>query len=139
MAELKTKRTKQSVKAFVDGIDDVQTRKDCRAVMKLMKEVTGAKPEMWGDSMVGYGSYKYKYASGRGGEWFKTGFSPRKQNLTLYIMPGYQDYPDLMKKLGKHKKGKSCLYLKRLDDVDPKVLKQLLTRAVKDLDTMFPS
>ncbi len=130
MAELKTKPTKQSVKDFVDAIKDEQQRKDCRTVSRIMKRITKANPKMWGPGMVGFGSYHYKYASGREGDWFLTGFAPRKQNLTLYIMAGFKEYSALLKKLGKHKIAKSCLYVKRLDDVDMDVLTQLIEESV---------
>ena len=130
MAELKTKPTKQSVKDFVDAIKDEQQRKDCRTVSRIMKRITKANPKMWGPGIVGFGSYHYRYASGREGDWFLTGFAPRKQNLTLYIMSGFKKYSALLKKLGKHKIGGSCLYVKRLDDVDMDVLTQLIEESV---------
>jgi hypothetical protein len=134
MAELKTQPTKASVKDFINQVPDEQRRKDCQVVLKLMEEITGAKGEMWGTSIVGFGRYHYKGSSGREGEWMITGFSPRKSNLTLYLMGGFQDVPELMKKLGKHKTGMSCLYLNKLADVDMKVLKQLVTKSVKKMD-----
>ncbi len=130
MAELKTKPTQHSVKDFIDAIEDEQLRKDCRTVSRIMKGVTKANPKMWGPEMVGFGSYHYKYASGREADWFLAGFAPRKQNLTLYIMSGLQKYKAQLKKLGKHKIGKSCLYIKRLDDVDMGVLTQLIEDSV---------
>lgn len=130
MAELKTKKTKASVAAFLDQISDEQRRKDCQRVLKIMKEATGEQPRMWGSSIVGFGAYKYRYASGHEGEWPIIGFSPRKNDLTLYIMPGFADYKELMAKLGKHKTGKSCLYIKKLDDVELPVLKKLITKSV---------
>jgi Domain of unknown function (DU1801) len=133
MAELKTKPTDESVEAFLEGIGDQQRRDDCRAVLRIMKQATRAEPRMWGPSIVGFGDYHYKYASGREADWFLTGFSPRKQALTLYIMAGFSRYDELMDRLGKHKTGKSCLYIKRLSDVDPKVLKELITASVKQM------
>ncbi len=130
MAELKTKPTKQSVKDFVDAIKDEQRRKDCRTVSRIMKRVTRANPKMWGPGIIGFGSYHYKYASGREGDWFLTGFAPRKQNLTLYIISGFKKYSALLKKLGKHKIGGSCLYVKRLDDIDMDVLTELIEDSV---------
>ena len=130
MAELKTKPTKRSVEDFVDAIKDEQQKKDCRTVSRIMKRITKANPKMWGPGMVGFGSYHYKYASGREGDWFLTGFAPRKQNLTLYIMAGFKRYSAPLKKLGKHKISKSCLYIKRLDDVDMDVLTQLIEESV---------
>ena len=130
MAELKTHKTKASVSAFLNSIEDPQQRKDAKAVAKIMREVTGAKPTMWGPSMVGYGKYHYKYASGRDGDWFQTGFSPRKGNLTLYIMDGFAKQAAMLKKLGKHKTGKSCLYVKRLEEVDLGVLRKMIEASV---------
>lgn len=130
MTGQKTKKTGQSVSAFLNAIDDPARRRDAKAVAKLMREITGEKPALWGPSMVGYGSYHYRYASGREGDWFLTGFSPRKQALTLYIMAGFDRYETLMKELGTYKTGKSCLYLKSLDDVDRDVLRRLITESV---------
>lgn len=106
---------------------------------KLMGEITGEKPKMWGTAIVGFGNYHYKYASGREGDFLITGFSPRKQALTLYIMAGFSSYDSLMKKLGKYKTGKSCLYIKKLEDIDMKVLKQLISRSVKYMHKTYPS
>jgi hypothetical protein len=131
MAELETKQTKTSVNAFLNDIEDDQQRKDAKAIAKMMKVATGVPPKMWGTSIVGFGSYSYKYASGHEGEWPLTGFSPREQNLSLYIMTGFKGYQPLLKKLGKHKTGKACLYIKRLDDVDREVLQELITKSVE--------
>jgi hypothetical protein len=133
MAELKTRPTRASVKSFIDGVEDPQKRKDCREVQRIMTRVTGNRPKMWGDSIVGFGSYTYVYPTGRTGDWLLTGFSPRKQNLTLYIMAGFSRYERLLKKLGKHKTGKSCLYIKKLEDVDRDVLEELISESVKHL------
>ena len=138
MSDLKTKPTGKSVSEFINAIEDPGKRADCKAIMKMMQEATGARPKMWGPSIVGYGSYRYKYESGREGEWFLSGFSPRKQATTLYIMAGFKRYNDLMKKLGKHKTGRSCLYIKRLDDIDTKVLKQLIRESVTYLKSQKP-
>ena len=127
---MKTTPTGASVKAFIDAIGDEQRRRECRAVMTIMKAATGASPKMWGPSIVGYGSYHYKYDSGREGDWFLAGFSPRKQDLTLYIMSGFAGHAELMQKLGRHKTGVSCLYLRTLDDVDVKVLETLIRGSV---------
>ena len=129
--ELKTKLNDASVTDFLNSVEDEQKRKDSLEIMKMMKQVTKAEPKMWGTSIVGFGSYHYKGASGREGDWMLIGFSPRKQNLTLYIMPGFERYPELMKKLGKHTIGKSCLYIRRLSDVDTNVLKELMAESVK--------
>ena len=131
MAELKTQRTKASVSAFLNAIEDPDKRRDAKAVHKLMKEVTGAKPAMWGPSIVGYGTYRFRYESGREGEWMLTGFSPRKQALTLYIMAGFTGSEPLLEKLGKFKTGKACLYVKKLEDIDMKVLERLVRKSVK--------
>jgi hypothetical protein len=134
MAELKTQPTGKSVKDFIDGVKDDARRRDCRTIMKIMRKATKASPKMWGSNIVGYGKYRYKYASGREGEWFTAGFSPRVQSLTLYIMSGFREYGTLMKKLGKHTTGKSCLYIKRLDDVDLTVLEELVERSVRHVE-----
>ena len=131
MAELKTKLNDASVTDFLNKIEDKEKRADSFEILKLMKQVTKLEPKMWGSSIIGFGSYHYKYASGREGDWMLTGFSPRKQNLTIYIMSGFDRYDELLKKLGKHSIGKGCLYIKRLSDVDKKVLKKLITQSVK--------
>ena len=131
MAGLKTKPTEASVKAFLDGVTDPRRKADCQAVLKLMKGITKAEPTLWGTSIVGFGKYAYKTPGGRKGEWFVLGFSPRKKDLTLYVVPGLSGSGELLAKLGPHKLGKAYLYLNTLADVDPKVLKELLTRAVK--------
>jgi hypothetical protein len=128
---MKTQQTEVRVSAFLDAVENEQRRADCRVVADLMRAVTGEDPKLWGPSIVGFGSYHYKYASGREGDWFVTGFSPRKQDLTLYIMAGFDRYDELMAKLGKYKTGKSCLYLKRLSDVDLGVLRELVTASVE--------
>lgn len=133
MAELKTKQNKASVAAFLNAIDDKQKRADAKKIASMMRAATGSRAKMWGTAIVGFGSYHYKYASGREGDWMLVGFSPRKQNLTLYIMPGFSKFDALMAKLGKHSTGKSCLYIKRLADVDAKVLEKLITGSVKHM------
>lgn len=130
MAEPKTKPTEVSVKSFLDGVADPGRKADCQAVLKLMRGLTGAEPVMWGTSVVGFGEYTYTTPGGRTGEWFVLGFSPRKKDLTLYVVPGLSKSGDLLAKLGPHKLGKACLYLNSLADVDVKVLKQVLVRAV---------
>jgi hypothetical protein len=129
MAENKTKPTKVSPAAFIRQVTDERRRKDCQELIALMRDVTGHPPKMWGTSIVGFGQYQYKYASGREGESLLTGFSPRKQNLVLYLGPGIEN-KSLMTKLGKHKTGKGCLYLTRLDDVDRSVLRTLVEESV---------
>lgn len=130
MAELKTKKSDASVEDFLNGIPDEKKRQDSFAILALMKEVTQAEPKMWGDSIVGFGHYRYKYATGREGDWFLAGFSPRKQNLTLYIMAGFAQYEALLGKLGKYKTGKSCLYINKLQDVNTEALKELVQQSV---------
>ena len=131
MAELKTKKNRASVAAFLNAIEPAERRKDCKAIARMMKEATGARPAMWGESIVGYGSYHYQYASGREGDWFLTGFAPRKQALTLYIMAGFDQYDNLLEKLGKFKTGKSCLYIKKIEDIDLPALRDLVAQSVE--------
>ncbi len=126
MAELKTKQNDADVGAFLDGIENEKRREDCRAVVDLMAAVTGEPPAMWGDSVIGFGSYHYGYPTGREGDWMATGVSPRKQSLTVYIMTGFQRHEALMKRLGRYKTGKSCLYIKKLEDIDIDVLRELV-------------
>jgi hypothetical protein len=131
-AELKTKVNNASVEGFLNSVEDEKKRKDSFEILKLMKQVTKETPKMWGSSIIGFGSYHYKGASGREGDWMLTGFSPRKQNLTVYIMGGFNPHKELMKKLGKYKvSGGSCLYINKLEDLDRKVLKELVTASVK--------
>ncbi len=133
MAELKTRVNDASVKDFLNDVEDDQKRQDCFDLVDLMTDITGEEPKMWGPSIVGFGSYRYRYDSGREGDWMQVGFSPRKQALTLYIMSGFSRYQKLMAKLGKHKTGKSCLYIKRLSDVDGDVLRELITLSVEQV------
>ena len=128
MAELKTKPNRADVGKFIDSIADAGKRRDSRALLAMMQEITGAKPRMWGASIVGFGTYHYRYASGREGDWFVTGFSPRKQALTVYLMCDVSTQQPLLDKLGKYKIGKSCLYIKKLADIDEAVLRQLIAR-----------
>jgi hypothetical protein len=133
MAELKTQPTDESVIAFLNSVENEKKRQDSFKIMALMQEVTGEQPKMWGESIVGFGSYHYKYASGREGDWFLTGFSPRKQALTLYIMSGFDEYDDLLGKLGKFKTGKACLYIKKIEDVDIDILKELVRKSAEHM------
>jgi Domain of unknown function (DU1801) len=133
MAELKTKRSEASVDDFLDAIKDEQVREDCRTIADIMQKATKAKPQMWGTSIVGFGSYHYKYASGREGDWMLTAFSPRKQNITLYVYGGFEGYDELMARLGKHSCGKACIYIKRLSDVHFPTLKKLINASVKHM------
>ena len=130
MAEAKTKPTAESVDDFIGRVADERRRNDCRTVLDLMADVTGEAPVMWGTSIVGFGRYRQRYQSGQEGEWPVAAFSPRKGDLTLYITPEFDDYPDLMPRLGKYRTGKSCLYIKKLADVDLGVLRQLVERSV---------
>ncbi|MGQ0600539.1 MAG: DUF1801 domain-containing protein [Anaerolineales bacterium] len=138
MAEPKTKLNNRSVEAFLNRIPDKQKRKDSFTLLELMKQVTKEEPKMWGSSIVGFGSYHYKYASGREGDSPLTGFSPRKQNLTVYITSGFEQYDALLEKLGKHACGKSCLYIKRLDEVHLPTLKKLIQQSVKHMRETNP-
>ena len=131
--ELKTKKNTASVSKFIKSIENEQRRKDTQAVVKIMEQITKSKPTMWGDAIIGFGKHSYKYASGHTGDWFLVGLSPRKQNLVLYIMSGFKRYDDLMAQLGKHKTGKSCLYINKLEQIDTKVLKTLIRESVKHL------
>lgn len=131
MAELKTRKNDDSVEAFIDAIEDEGRREDCRTLRTMLSEVTGDSGAMWGTSIVGFGDHHFEYESGREGDWFKIGFAPRKQALTLYIMPGFDGYDGLLGRLGKHTTGKACLYVKRLSDIDLDVLRQLAEASVK--------
>ena len=131
MAELKTKPSKASVEKFLKGVTDPKKREDSFTILEMMKKITKDEPKMWGPSIVGFGKYHYKYDSGREGDMCIAGFSPRKQNLTIYLMPGFGKYDELMRKLGKYKTGVSCLYIKKLEDVDMKILKELISSSFK--------
>ena len=133
MSNVKTTRHDGDVRAYLESVASKQRRKDALTMLELMREITGEKAEMWGESIVGFGSYRYRYASGRQGDWFLTGFAPRKQALTLYIMPGFERYEALLAKLGKHKIGKSCLYISKLADVDRNVLKEIIAASVEQM------
>ena len=133
LPELKTRPSDLSVEGFLNSITDDQKRQDAFALLALMRQVTRAEPKMWGNSIVGLGSYHYRYASGREGDWFLVGFSPRKQNLTVYIMAGLWKYKELLKSLGKCKTGKSCLYINRLVDIHLPTLRKLVQQSVGHL------
>ena len=133
MAELKTKETNASVADFLNGVTDEKIREDCQKIAGLMEEATGAKPKMWGDSIVGFGSRTCKYSTGREVEWLEIGFAPRKVNLTLYLAVSEGIDDKLLGKLGKHKTGKGCLYFKRLSDVDEEVLEKLIKKSVENI------
>lgn len=138
MADNKTNPTQLKVSEFIAGIEDKRKQADCRELMKLMSGITGNRAKMWGASIVGYGKYHYKYESGREGDFFLTGFSPRKQALSIYIISGFELNPELMEKLGKYKTGKSCLYVKTLDDIDRSVLAQLVEESVAYMRKTYP-
>ena len=130
MAELKTKKTDASVQAFLDAVEHPTRREDSYAILNMMREITGVEPAMWGPSIVGFDTYHYRYASGQEGEWPVVGFAPRKRNLTLYIMSGFDAYDGLLSRLGKYKTGKSCLYINKLADVDLEALRELVRQSV---------
>jgi hypothetical protein len=139
MAEMKTKPTDHSVEEFLNEVADEERRADCFQVAKIMEEITGEKPKMWGPSIVGFGSYHYKYASGHEGDAPITGFSPRKKDLTVYMMMGFAKRTELMEKLGRHSAAKSCLYIRRLSDIHMPTLKKLIQVSIKDLQAHIKS
>ena len=136
MAELKTKVSDLNVMEFLKTVKDDQRRQDCMTIAEIMRKVTGSEPKMWGSSIVGFGHYHYVYASGREGDWFVTGFSPRKQNLTLYVMGGFAQHTALLKKLGKCKTGGGCLYINKLEDIHGPTLRKLIAQSVKQARKM---
>jgi len=129
MAENKTRKTGASVEDFLASVENKRRREDGSTILEMMKQITGMEPEMWGPTIIGFGDYHYKYASGREGDMFLTGFSPRKQNLSLYVMDGFEGRDDLLARLGKHRTGVSCLYINKLADVDVDVLRELIQRS----------
>ena len=133
MTELKTKPTNKSVDQFLKKVENQTKREDSLKIIELMKEVTKEEPVMWGDSIVGFGSYHYKYASAREGDWFLVGFSPRKQNLTVYLMTGFEKYQEILKNLGKYKTGKPCLYINKLKEINIQSLRELILESVNHL------
>ncbi|MFN8524618.1 MAG: DUF1801 domain-containing protein [Chloroflexota bacterium] len=138
MAEPKTQVNDASVDAFLDGACAGQSREDCRVIAEMMSDATGEPPRMWGTNIVGFGTYTYRYASGRTGDWPLAGFSPRKQALSLYIMSGFDEYEGLLARLGKFTTGKACLYVKRLADVDVEVLRDLVNASVAHMRASHP-
>ena len=136
---MKTKKTDASVDAFIDAVSDPKRREDARKVISIMGKVTKQAPKMWGASLIGFGTYFYRYESGREGLFLMTGLSPRKGNLVVYLMTGFEDEPGLMAKLGKYKTGKSCLYIKNIEDVDLKVLTALIKRSFKAMKAKYPT
>jgi hypothetical protein len=138
MADLKTQPSDASVDQFIQAVPDEQRRQDAVALLALMQRITQQEPQLWGGTMVGFGRYHYTYASGRSGTWFVTGFAPRKRETTVYIMPGFEPYAALLEQLGQHRLGKSCLYIKRLSDVDRQVLEILIAQSVTDMAARYP-
>ncbi len=138
MSDLKTRPTDASVEAFIDAVDHPRRREDAHILLDLMRRVTGEKPVMWGPAIVGFGRYSYRYASGKEYDWPIVGFSPRKQNLSIYILIGFGECEDLLFRLGKHKTGKSCLYINKLADVDMDVLETLVRTTVAEMKRRYP-
>ncbi|MEQ8927737.1 MAG: DUF1801 domain-containing protein [Fulvivirga sp.] len=138
MSQNKTTATDQSVTQFLESVENETRRKDSFEVLEIIKEITQMEPKMWGGSMIGFGEYHYKYESGREGDFFRAGFSPRKQALTIYLMAGFKEYDELLQKLGKHKIGKSCLYIKSLDQVDMEVLEKMIRLSFEKMEEKYP-
>jgi Domain of unknown function (DU1801) len=138
-AKNKTQKTTQSPEEFLESVTPAQKQADCFTLLAIMKNITGLEPKMWGTNIIGFGDYHYKYESGREGDSFRIGFSPRAQNLTIYIMPGYQNFDEELSRLGKHKMGKSCLYIKQLSDVDEDVLREMLVKGLRLMEEKYPS
>ena len=134
----KTVKTEQSPADFLAAIEPASKKDDCLVLLSLLEELSGRLPKMWGASIIGFGDYHYKYDSGREGDSFRVGFSPRAKNITIYIMPGYQDFDKYLAKLGKHKTGKSCLYINKLSDVDMTILRQIIIKGLKIMDKKYP-
>lgn len=137
-SELKTKPTHVSVHDFIDAVADEKQRTDAHKIAAMMKQISGHPPKMWGPSIIGFGSYHYKYDSGREGDMCRIGFSPRKGQTVLYLVDGFEGHAELMARLGKHKTGKSCLYIKRLSDVDEAVLEQLCAESLNWMAAKYP-
>lgn len=138
MTELKTKQNNTSVNIFISKVENEQQRKDCKKLLNIFKEVTNEKPRMWGNSIVGFGKYHYKSErSSQEGDWMLTGFSPRKNNISIYIMPGFEKYKELLAKIGKHKHSVSCLYIKKLEDIDVTILKKLIKMSVAEMKERY--
>ncbi len=137
MAELKTKLNDDDPLAFLESVEDEKKRQDAYEILEMLKKISGKEPRMWGGSIIGFGNYHYKYDSGREGDWFLAGFSPRKQNFSLYIMSGFDRYNELLKKLGKYQTGKACLYIKKLEDVDRKVLYELMEVSYQRMNAKY--
>ena len=138
MTALKTTQNEDSVDEFLKSIEDPEKQKTSLQILDIIKEISGKEPKMWGDSIIGFGKYHYKYATGREGDWMRIAFSPRKQNFSIYIMDGFDNHSDLMEKLGKYKTGKSCLYIKKLQDIDIKILKELMKKSLLNMEKLYP-
>jgi hypothetical protein len=134
VAGLKTVPTKASVAKFLESVSDEGTRRDCRALVKMMSNATGARPRMWGPSIMGFGDYRYTYPDGREMAWFRAGFSPRRKDLTLYLLGGVAGREAILRRMGKHKTGKSCLHIRRLADVNTEALQELIERSLRELE-----
>ena len=135
--EPKTKQTKKSVAQFLNAVPDEQRKKDAKLIVKEMEKIAGVKPKMWGSSIVGFGTYHYVYKSGQEGDWPVIGFSPRSQNLTIYIMPGFKTYTEELKKLGPHTSSVSCLYIKKLDDIHMPTLRKIMRDSIRRMKKMY--
>ncbi|EQA34792.1 PF08818 domain protein [Leptospira inadai serovar Lyme str. 10] len=138
MAESKTKPGNESVSDFLKNVGDESVRTSCKKIYEIMKRVSKEKPVLWGGTMIGFGKYHYVYESGRQGDMFLVGFSPRKSNITIYIMPGFKEYEDLLGKLGKYKTGKGCLYLRTIRDVNVPVLEELIKKSFQQMRKKYP-
>lgn len=137
MAELKTKLNDGSVEDFINAVEEKQKREDSFALLKMMEDISGEPAKMWGDAIVGFGTYHYVYASGREGDWMLTGFSPRKANISLYLMAGFDQLGDELSMLGKHKSSKGCLYVKKLSDIDEKVLRKMIKKSIEIMQKKY--
>jgi len=138
ISDLKPKQNEKSVDDFINKIEDPKKQEASKRILEILKDISRKKAEMWGDSIIGFGKYHYKYATGREGDWMRIGFSPRKQYLTLYIIDGFDKHTKLLEKLGKYKTGKSCLYIKKLQDIDINILKELLEKSLQNMNKLYP-
>lgn len=137
MAELKTKPSKNSITQFINQIENKTRKADSKVILKMMQDITKTKATLWGPAIVGFGSYHYKYASGCEGDWMKTGFSPRKSYISVYLLDGFDKYQGLLEKLGKHKRGKSCLNINKLADVDIDILEKLIRKSYQHMTAKY--
>jgi hypothetical protein len=138
MPKNKTQPTDESVTAFLNAVENDQKRTDSFKILDMMRELSGEEPKIWGTSIIGFGTYHYKYASGREGDFLRIGFSPRKQNISLYLISGANKNPELLKQLGKHKTGKSCLYINKLADIDISILRSLIRKSLEEMKRLYP-